>query len=137
MVDFVRAAATAKRNIEKNGRFVTLVKASRTPGNAAQPWRGPASPEVPADQLGPVKMAFIPPSGNDLGRRFTDDEGQLTRTISQVGLLAADSVEALDAAAEVGTYDSITDGGRAWKILEVEELKPAEKTVLYVLRLSA
>ena len=41
--DYARLAALADEKVERFGRDATLVKASRTPASATEPWRGPGA----------------------------------------------------------------------------------------------
>jgi len=133
-------AATAKRLIEKHGRTVTLYRSERTPANASQPWRGVPQGTAPEDTMGPVAVAFVPPSGSGFGKALIDEEGQLTKAIDQVGLLAADSVAALSPAPTVtdpARYDRLVDGVHAYRIVSVGTLAPGTVTMLYVLGLKS
>ncbi len=141
MVDFVALAATAKTLVEANGRDVTLYKKDTTPLVAGEPWRGPdmTAPD-PAAGIGPVKVAFVPASGGGFGKLLFDGDDSLRVKIDQVGLLATDSVTALTparTAADVEAADTLVDGTRAYKIVSVGHLQPAETSMLFVLGLQS
>lgn len=142
MVDFVKMAAVAKRLIEANGRDVTLYKRDRTPAVAGEPWRGPDSTPTPPDGLviGPVKMAFVPATGSGFGKLLFSGDETLMQKIDEVGLLAADSIEDLVppfADTDIEAIDTLKDGTRIYKVVEVGHLKPADKSLLFVLGLKA
>lgn len=139
MVDFVSLAAVAQRLIEENGRNVTLFKKDRTPANAAEPWRGPdlTAPD-PAAGIGPVTVAFVPPTGGGFGKLLFDSDETLRVKIDQVGLLATDSVLDLvppRTAAEVEQSDTLRDGTRVYKIVSVGHLQPGDTSLMFVLGL--
>ena len=139
MVDFVKLAATAERLVEANGRDAVLFKKDRTPANVAEPWRGPdlTAPD-PAAGIGPVKVAFVPPSGSGFGKLLFDADESLRVKIEQVGLLAAKSVTDLTpaaTAADVEAADTLRDGTTIYKILSVGHLKPGDTSLLFVLGL--
>lgn len=134
MVSFTRAAATAKKLVEANGRSVDLFKVNRTPDDPSQPWRGVSgAPTVPeGGDTQTVTMAFVPASGSGLGKLITDLTGSLVSAFDQVGLLASSS---LPAGVNVEDFDTVRDGSDLWKIVQRGHLKPASTSVLYVLGL--
>ena len=138
MVDYERLAAVAKRLIETNGRDVTLYRNDRAPADAAKPWRGPDGTPTPPDGLviGPVKIAFVPASGSGFGRALFDSSPTLRKKIDQVGLLATDSITALTFTADdVERVDTLKDGSKLLKIVEIGHLKPGSRSLIYVLGL--
>lgn len=137
MVDFARAAATAKRLVEANGRTVDLFKVNRTPDNPAEPWRGVSgAPTVPeGGVIASVIMAFVPASGSGFGKLVTDAGGSLGVAFEQVGLLATDSLPAGVTPSDVEQADSVRDGVDLWKIVTRGHLRPAATSVLFVLGL--
>ncbi len=140
MVDFTRSAKTAKRLIEKNGRLVTLYKKDRTPANAVQPWRGSDATPTPPDGkvIGPLLMAFVPPTGGGFGKMLFDSDETLLRKLDQIGLLATDSVTALGLTADdVEKADTLKDGTKIWKIIQVGHLQPADTSVMFFIGLQA
>jgi hypothetical protein len=138
---FAPAAARAKIAIEAKGRLVELVKLNETPANAARPWEGSSSSsaEPHVSKKGatiPVKMVFVPASGSGFGRMLSNN-GTLKIAYSQVGLLAADSIPARFEPEDVRLASKVIDGDRVWAIVTRGELKPATKSVLFVLGLEA
>ena len=95
---------------------------------------------IPAAGIGPVKVAFVPATGGGIGKLLFDSDESLRVKIDQVGLLATDSVTALTppfTAADVEQADTLRDGTRAYKIVSVGHLKPADTSLLLVLGLSS
>lgn len=140
MVDFVRLANTAQRLVEANGRDATLYKRDRTPANPAQPWRGPDSTPTPPDGLviGPVKVAFVPASGSGFGKLLFDADETIMQKIDEVGLLATNSaVDGGFTAEDVEKVDTLKDGARIYKIVEIGHLRPSDTSLLFVLGLRA
>lgn len=141
MANFTKLAETAQRLVEENGRSVTLFRKSRTPANASEPWRGPdlTTPD-PAAGIGPVLVCFVPASGGGFGKVLFDEDPTIRVKIDQVGLLAANSIEELTppfTAADVEQCDTLRDGAQVYKIKSVGHLKPATKSMLFVLGLSS
>ena len=137
MPDFVRAAATAKRLVEASGRQVWLVKSNREPADEAKPWRGPSSnphPSLEGAQV-PVTMAFVPATGGGFGKLVADIAGTVTTAFEQVGLLASDSLPAGVTPETVEQADRIRDGSDVWRVVTRGHLRPASKSILFVLGL--
>jgi hypothetical protein len=137
MVDFDKLAETAQRLVEANGRDVVLFRKDRAPANAAQPWRGPdmAAPD-PAGGIGPVKIAFVPASGSGFGKVLEDQDPTIRIKIDEVGLLASNSFEDLGITFEqVEECDTLRDGSHVYKIVSRGHLRPATKSMLFVLGL--
>jgi hypothetical protein len=124
MVNYVRAAANAKRLIEENGREVDLYRKSRTPADAAKPWRGPTSP---GNTLVGSPIAFIYPATEK------DEQGGLLRKGEMTCLIAHDS---LDPAEDLTTLDHIVDGSDTWKVEQAWKIGPGTVTVLYQFKLT-
>lgn len=136
MVDFVRLAATAQRLIEANGRSFDLLKSNRDPASASEPWRGPDLSAEPAAGEGgdaqTVTGAFVP-LGSGLGLIATDGDEALVRQIEQVVLVASTSLA--DGTA-LETYDLVRDDSKVWKIVVVQELRPASQSLMYAVGLA-
>lgn len=134
MVDFNRLAATAKRLIEANGRDITFEQSDRTPSDATKPWRGVNQPNVAAGQATvTVKAAVVPSTGGRFGRTRTAD-GDLVQTHDEVALVASDS---LPSGVDLKQYDRVVDDTRSWRIVGVQELRPATKSVIFEVRLAS
>jgi len=133
VADFVKLAATAKRLVEKNARTVRLVKLNRTPSSSSEPWRG--SDAAPATGTGgatlPAKACFVPASGSGLGKLVFDLTGRLETAFEQIGLVASNSV----GGADLSGFDQVVDDNSVWKIEARGELRPASKSLLWVLGL--
>lgn len=134
MVDFVKAAATAKRLIEASGRTVELFKLNRTPANSAQPWRG--NTNQPHDSKGGANirltMAFVPASGSGFGKLIQENGGSLAVAFDQVGLVASDSLPAGFTPEDLEQADKVRDGSDVWRIVTRGHLRPATKSLLFV-----
>lgn len=130
MADFVRLAAVAKRLVEANGRLVQGYRRATTPADGAKPWRGTAAAATGTPAALPI--CFVPPGGGGLGFVQSVD-GTLDPATEQIGLLAAESVPA---GVDALLLSSIVDGGAAWRVLRVDQLKPADVALLFVLQLA-
>ena len=111
---------TAVRLIEKFGRDAEILIKSSTPDVAAEPWDGAVSEGASET----VKAVFL---------EFDDD--QIDGTVIQAGdqrvLVAAKGNPAID------TADSIVDGGRRWRIVRANLLKPGTVEYLWTLQVRA
>ena len=135
MADFEKAAATAKRLIEANGREVAFLKRNRTAADPSKPWRGPTEPIAEADGGGvvPAVCAFVPASGSGLGRLVNDGRGAVATAYEQVGLVAEDS---LPAGTDLEPFGFLRDGDTVWRIVSKARLQPASRSILYALALA-
>lgn len=124
MPDYAALSATASRLITASGRLVTLRKLSASPADVAKPWNGPGEQTV-STQVVNVPAVFVPPgNSNSLGLGVVDSE--LLKRAEQVALLSS-PFEGLE------EMNVMLDGTTSWKIEWVQVLKPADKTVLYVM----
>lgn len=134
MVDFAALAVTAQRLVEANARQVTLRRANTAPASAGEPWRGPAG--TIADGSGGATLAvlacFVPPGGAGMGRELRSMIGALTVDADQIALIASRS-----AGTDLSSFETVLDGGRTWKIVRADELRPASVSLLWVLYLKA
>lgn len=141
MVNFVAAQALAKKLIEANGRDITLIKLSEVPADTSKPWRGPTSaavflpgtpdPTVVVKKGYTTKAVFVK-SETEMGMDFADATGTLVRNGELAFLIPAVDLEP----EEVEEFDSIDDGGRTWKIIDVDLLKPGPLRIMYVLKVT-
>ena len=138
MANFTKAAATAKRLVEANGRRVELFRSNRTPDDTTKPWRGTSEqPHVSEGGAGfPVVMAFVPASGGGFGKLLRDLAGSLQVTFEQMGLLASDSIPSGYTFQDVEQADRVRDGDDIWRIVVREHLRPASKSVLFMVGLA-
>lgn len=121
MVDYAKAAATAKRLIDDAGRNVTLTKTDRTPGTPATPWRAGGTSDT---TIGPFKAAVV---------GFTEEEidGTLVSRGDKKALLSG-----LDGDTNlIEEFNILTDGSDVWKIMSVKIVNPGDTRVVYVLQL--
>lgn len=129
MVNYVRAAATAKRLIEENGRTVVLYRKVRTPLDSNKPWRGPdpstdpdANPVTPDPAIvGTVKAVFYPIDEKD-------ENGGLLRRGEEMAMIAHDS---LASPQDLDDIDSIVDGSFTYKVVKACPLGPGDVRIAY------
>lgn len=125
-VDYIKLAAQARKLIAQYGRTVTLQRLDGTPGNAAKPWEGPATPTVAFAQG--VPAVFVPASGADLGTKWVS--AQLLASVSEVLLVGPDLVN------DFSNINQLIDEGQTFAISWVQMLKPANQTLLYAMGIS-
>ena len=123
MVNYVRLAASTKRIIESNGRDVILIRKSRTPGDAAKPWRGPAA--LTDETVGTIKAVIYPAEEKD-------GDGTLIRRGYYVAMLAHDS---LSPSEDLSDLDSVNDGGIIYKVDKASIIGPGDVKIAYELNL--
>lgn len=115
-------ARVADRLITKNGRPVTLQLLSRTPEDAAKPWRGPD----------PDPEEGIAASEDVIGV-FTDyKESEIDGVDVRRGdkrLLVAAKASALN----LETFDIALDAGTVWRLFNIELLEPGTTRILYTM----
>jgi hypothetical protein len=123
MPNYVKSAATAKRLIDGAGRDFTLVALDFDAPDPLKPWRGPRDPRAtPASSL-TLRGAVLPLSSlATLGFRKT------TFDLSK----KADLTVLLGSTLDLSIYQECVDSsdGRRYKILLVDELKPATLRIL-------
>jgi hypothetical protein len=128
--DYSGNVATAKRLIEKFGREIVMYQAELDDDDVAKPWGPPVAGTV--ENQTTLIGCFVPVGGGGLGNQLRDIASQLNVTLTQELLVAvaSDTVGILD------VVDSISDGGRAWKIHVRQELAPGPTSILFAFGLS-
>lgn len=119
MADFARLAETARRLIRKNGRPAILRKLSRNPADPEKPWLKNSD----AHQDVPLTVAFFDYEEGDI------DDASVRRG-DQIGY-----VEAPTTGEDLSTFDQVLDGDLTWRIENVQTIRPATQTVVYILQL--
>lgn len=126
MPDYVRLQQTAKRQIEKNGREISVVKLAESEEEDETPWRGTVKPRVEPDKSFDTHGVFVPISSTSyLGIEFTFKQDNVARG-QQIAL-----VPAVDAEDDLLAFDEIHDDGSIWKIVNSQVLKPGALPILY------
>lgn len=122
MADLAKAAQTAKRLIEANGRQVTLVKYGNAPQDQDKPWRGRKEyreAEVAA------YAAFVPRTM--LKATIATNEQGVIREANYALVSAAD-----DGGYELEHFNAMIDvDGTEWKLVGCELINPGSARVLY------
>jgi hypothetical protein len=108
---------TAAQLISKFGRTSSLLKKSLVPADPLKPWEGSAS-EGSAQSIEAVFLDF--------------DSNQIDGTVIKAGdqkvLVAAKPTAA------ISTEDSISDGGKTWRIVSANLLAPGTVAYLWTLQ---
>ena len=116
-MDYAKLAALSTRLIAENGQSVTIVKASRTVANPAEPWRG-----TEASTTTTAVKAVIS------GYKESDTDGELVRR--------GDLKAIIDSGVDVRKQDHLIDAdGKQFKILVVKMIRPGPTTIFYELQL--
>lgn len=124
--DYASLVSVVQGLIKDFGRTVTLQTLDGTPGNAAQPWRGPATPTVAFATS--VPGVFVPASGAELGEEWVS--AQLLASCTEVLLLAPDGVNDFE------KINQILDRTQTFGIAWVKVLRPADIPLLYAMGIS-
>ena len=105
---------TAVKLIAKFGRTASLLRRAAVPDDTNAPWDATASEGVSES----ITAVFV---------GFKDDQidGQTIQSGDQMALIAAKATTGL------GTEDSIVDGGRTWRIIAAELIKPGSVEYLW------
>lgn len=122
-MNYDKLLATVVRLIASTGRVVTFEQLTGEAIDSSKPWRGAGEPTrgLSDDQV----ATFVPPSGLDFGKEFLQAE-QLKRC-EQVCLTAPSTVF------DLSDCTCIVDGAVRWAIVWVQELKPADTTLLFAI----
>jgi len=131
-VDYDEALAVVQELIEESGRQVTFIRFKQTPEDANKPWNGPDDPDGTPDAEETLWGVFVPPSGsNDLGLKAIDND--LLKRITAICLAAPKSAAPVF---DITTANEVIDDSLHYKVEFVKMLKPADKTLLYIVGVS-
>lgn len=124
--DYTITAATALRLIKDKGREITFLKFDDTPDNVAKPWAknsdlrtGPASVSTKL-----FATSIHPTDINVLGVRIRDND--LMKQLREILIIAPGTFQG-----DLKEYQELDDGDRRFRITFMEQLKPANVTVLW------
>lgn len=129
MPNYTALATTARRLVAAAGRTVALQIVSTTSDDAAKPWDGPADPTAtPSASITGCSAAFVPIAGaSSLGIKTEYED--LLRKCSQVAILTLPaSPGAMDPLKATHLLDSDSSH---WRVLFIQELRPAEIALCY------
>lgn len=126
-IDYARMAEVARRLISENGRQIIIRKLDNGPSDPSKPWRGSTDPDVGGAGLDPVTLdaVMVPPSSlNELG--LTVRSPDLVQQASQVFIAAPPETPV-----DLTPYDEVADGASIFRVVKLDELRPADTTLLY------
>jgi hypothetical protein len=108
----------ALKRVRKYGREITFVQLDPGPDNAAQPWKGTATPrETPLSTLVTHGVFVEPESLERLGKARVSNE--FVKSAEQVIILAHNE--------SLGQFDEVIDrDGSRWKIANIQSLGPGD-----------
>lgn len=119
MVNYVKAAATAKRLIEANGRTVVLYRKNTTPADTNKPWRQPAST---------INEVVASPKGIFYPIEDKDEKDGLVRRSEQRLMIAHDSLSPPEVLDDI---DHVSDNGYIYKVVSAIPLQPGDVRIAY------
>jgi hypothetical protein len=122
-INYVKLQATALRLINENGRAITLVRKSRTPADANEPWNGPTGADTTLSLTG----VFVPPSSvREFGLPALGEGTEyqdMLRFSQQIVIVAPE-------ANDVRNYEILQDRSDDWGIVATQVLRPGDLTML-------
>jgi len=125
--DYNKIAETALRLIKNAGREITFLKFDNTPDDVAKPWAkntdlrtGAASVETKL-----FAISMHPTNVSDLGIKIRDDD--LLKQVREILVIAPGKAFQGD----LKEYQEVDDGVRRFRITFMEQLRPANTTVLW------
>jgi|GEM_PF-1830185 hypothetical protein len=127
-IDQSAALALAQRLITDNGRAIVLRKLDKSAADVDKPWRGSATPDAAGGTFSEVTMravSVMPNSMIELGLT-TMARLSLTQAASALYIVAPNTPHV-----DIVNHDEVVDGDKVYRIVRVEELRPADLTLLY------
>ncbi len=124
--DYTITAATALRLIQDKGREITFLKFDDTPDDVAKPWAKNSDLRTGAASISTKLFAVSvhPTDINVLGVRIRDDD--LMKQLREILIIAPGTFQG-----DLKEYQELDDGDRRFRITFMEQLKPANTTVLW------
>ncbi len=124
--DYTKTAATALRLIEDKGREITFLKFDDTPDDLAKPWAKNANLRIgPASVSTTLFATSVHPTDiNVLGVRIRDND--LMKQLREILIIAPGTFQG-----DLKEYQELDDGDRRFRITFMEQLKPANITILW------
>lgn len=120
--------ALAQRLIGENGRDIVVRKLNKDASDAAKPWRGSATPASPGGSFSAETMravSVMPNSMIELGLT-TMAHASLNQAASALYIVAPNTPHV-----DITNHDEVVDGDKTYRIVRVEEMRPADLTLLY------
>ncbi|MHA1812691.1 MAG: hypothetical protein ACTSYX_04565 [Candidatus Thorarchaeota archaeon] len=136
-INYTKAARTALRLLQANGRAVQLVKLNTSPLDDNKPWRGS---QENLDTKITVTAVFIDPvSEKDLGSsEMLTNVGNETSVKHgfQIAFIAATENLDVDGNPEdLSQYHRMIDGGLVYRMTEIHTLSPGGSALMYEVKL--
>jgi hypothetical protein len=132
-IDYDALAATARRLVDNAGKDVVVRRLGTSAADPSKPWRGATGGGVSAAQEVTLSAVSVPPASmiNLGGRMLANDE--LAQRLSAVYIAAT----AEGGPEDLSGYDELVDGSSVFRIVELDTLRPADKTLLYFIGVEA
>lgn len=123
MANFSKLQATATRLIRKNGRAVTVVRASTNPKDPEKPWRGNQC----VDTELPTFAAIVDYQERDI-------DGERIRRGDRRALIEVPK-DSDGNEIDLRFFDRLDDRGERWRMMNIQKIEPANTTVVYDVQL--
>jgi len=126
-INYASMRSTAERLIRENGRDITVVRRSRTPGDPAKPGRADDTTTTSITVKGVILFADLEQVDNVTIERQ-----------DQIAFISAQAVEGVNPVALLEDYDYVEDSGERLDIINKNVIEPGiagSSRVLYILQL--
>jgi len=124
--EYEEMALFAREEIDTGGRTVDIIEFGKTPKTVGKEWEGPLSSRDNPDKKVTTKAIFVNPSSLvQLGLMTISDDLVIK---SQQILQVAPGNDITD---DLEDFSEVIDGDTEWKIVGVQKLRPADRTLLY------
>lgn len=126
-IDYAKTALKVQKVIEENGTTVTFIRRSETASDPAKPWR-----TYDSTLTGTAGTPGSTVSGLGIRDEYNQEELEdnlYIRHRDYMILVSPKSIQGVD----LTLYDSVEFDGQVAEIKQVETIKPAAVTLLYIL----
>jgi len=121
-VDYTGIEVDVAQAIADAGREVTISKSGETVVDPASPWDTDAA----------TGGATLTPIAAMIDYNLRDIDGESVKVGDQMAFITGSEVPATQ---DMRTFDRLLDDTEAWRIVEVQVIKPGPVIVLYILQL--
>lgn len=133
-IDQTAMLAVAQRLIGENGREIVVRKLNKSAADTDKPWRGSAEPAAPGGTFSATTMRALSVMPNSMIELGLTSIAQFS--LNQAGealYVVAPNTPPVD----ILNHDEVVDGDKTYRIVRVEELRPANLALLYFVTVKA
>ncbi len=122
--DYSDFVTTVLELISQFGRSITVNRYKQEPTDSSKPWRGPTDPIAFPDASASVKAVFE--KGAAASSHLKSIDPDLINRVEEVCYIGPTTFDLM-------TANDIVDGGQHRRIVFVEQVKPADTVLLYIM----